>query len=131
MGFDSPCSVFFFCGSNILFKIFLSKIINFWIVASSIHVSEAYITTGLITLLCSLSLDRLVTNLLFRTFWFAKYALLQSAILSVICPSIVLSLFIMDPRYLNGFTCSRYVLSLLRLSVLVSFFQHFKYFVFS
>jgi hypothetical protein len=56
---------FSFVGPNILLQIFLSKIINFLIIASlSTHVSEAYITTGLITVLYSLSLDRLVTNLL-------------------------------------------------------------------
>ena len=59
----APC--FSFVGPNILLKIFLSKIINFLIIASlSTHLSEAYITTGVITVLYSLSLDRLVTNLL-------------------------------------------------------------------
>jgi hypothetical protein len=36
----------------------------------------------------------------------------------------------MDPRYLNCFICSRYVLSILILSVLVFFLEYFKYFVF-
>jgi len=39
-----------FVGSNILLKFFLSKPNNFWIVVSfSAHVSEAYVTTGLMT----------------------------------------------------------------------------------
>ena len=121
---------FSFVGLNILLKIFFSKIISFCFTAAlNTHVSEAYITTDLITVLYSLSLDCLVTNLLFRHFLFAKYALLPSAILSLICSSMGLLLFIMDPRYLNCFTCSRCILSVLRLWVLVSFFEHFKYFV--
>jgi hypothetical protein len=77
---------FFSCvGLNILLKMFLSKIISFWFIASlSTHVAEVYITTGLITVVYSISLDCLVTSLLFRHFWFAKYALLPSAILYLI-----------------------------------------------
>jgi hypothetical protein len=79
-------------GPNIILKIFLSKIISFWIIASlSTHVSEPYITTGLITVLYILSLNRLVNNLLFRNFWFSEYALLPSSILSLISSSMVLS----------------------------------------
>jgi hypothetical protein len=48
---------------------FLSKIINFLIIASlSTHVSEPHITTGIIIILYSLSLDRLVTNLFLEIF---------------------------------------------------------------
>ena len=62
----------------------------------------------LFIVLYSLSLDRLATNLLLRNFLFAKYALLPSAILSLISSSMELSLFIMDPRYLNCFTVNYY-----------------------
>ena len=63
---------FSFAGLNILLKILLSKTSNFWIMVSfSIHVSEAYVTTGLMTVLYNFNFEHLVTNLLLKNFWFA------------------------------------------------------------
>ena len=63
---------FSFVGPNILLKIFLSKTSNFWIMVSfSTHVSEAYVTIGLMTVLYSFNFELLVTNLLLKNFWFA------------------------------------------------------------
>ena len=52
-------------GPNIILRIFLSKTNSFWITVSfSTHVSEAYVTVGLIIVLCGVMFD---TNLIFHT----------------------------------------------------------------
>ena len=62
---------FSFAGPNILLKIFLSKTSNFWIMVSfSTHVSEAYVTIGLMTVLydwCH-SLSRILVTVISVTF---------------------------------------------------------------
>jgi len=63
------------------------------IVSFNIHVSHAYVTTGLITKKYNFSSAFLDKSLLGNIFLFAKKALFPTAILSFISFSIVLSVF--------------------------------------
>ena len=58
-------------------------------------------TNGLITVPYKCNFEYMVTNLLLKNFWFAWYALLPRAILSLISSSIELLSFMMDPNYLH------------------------------
>jgi len=63
---------FSFVGPNILLKNLLSKTSNFCTVVSfSTHVSEAHVTTGLMTVLYNFNFELSMTNLLLKNFWFA------------------------------------------------------------
>ena len=63
---------FSFVGPIILLKIFLSKTSSFWIMVSfSTHISEAYVTIGLMRVPYNFNFELLVTNLLLKNFWFA------------------------------------------------------------
>ena len=93
---------FSFVGPNILLKIFLSKTNNFLIIFSfSIHVSEAYVTTGLITVLYNFNFDCLVTNLLLNNFRFAQYAFVPRTILSLISSSIELLIYYFNANLIS------------------------------
>jgi len=78
-----------------------------------IHVSHAYVTTGLITEQYNFNFAILDISLLWNIFLFVKKALFPRAILSFISSSIVLSVFTDDPRYLNDLLvqilCFQYV----------------------
>jgi hypothetical protein len=64
------------------------------------HVSQAYVTTGLMILQYNFNFDFLETNLLLKKNWLAKYASFPSVILRWISSSIELTRFTVDPRYL-------------------------------
>jgi len=87
-------------------------------------------TNGLITVPYNCNFEYLVTNLLLKNFWFAWYALVPRAILFLICSSIELLSFMMDPNYLYCRTFSICKLLIFKFSVLISFFVHFRYLVF-
>ena len=63
-------------------------------------------TTGLITEKYNFSYAFLDISLLCSIFLFAKNALFPRAVLSFISSSILLSVFTVDPRFLNDLTCS-------------------------
>jgi len=87
-------------------------------------------TNGLITVPYNCNFEHLVTNLLLKNFWFAWYALVPRAILSLISPSIELVSFKMDPKYLHCRTFSICKLLIFKFFVLISFFVHCRYLVF-
>ena len=91
--FESPLSVAFCVGPNILLGIFLSNTNNFCLIFSvKTQHSEPYTTAGLIRALYNFVLVFLVIILLRSIFWFAKEARLPAVILSFISSSIRLSL---------------------------------------
>ena len=99
-----PFSLF---GQNIFLKTFLSKTISLLVMVSFIvHISHAYVTTGLITEQCNFNFAILDISLHWNILLFAKTALFPRAILSSISSSIVLSALTVEPRYLNYLTCS-------------------------
>jgi len=109
---------FSYVGPKIFLKISFSKTISLlFIVSFTIHVSHAYVTTGLITEKYNFSFAFLDKSLLWNISLFAKKTLFPRAILSCISSSIVLSVFTVDPRYLNYLSCSISLVSKLRLSL--------------
>ena len=80
----------------------------------STHVSEGYVTIGLMRVLYNFNFELLVTNLLLKNFWFAQYAFIPRVILSLTSSSIEIPSFIMDPKYLCCSTCSMYELSIFK-----------------
>jgi hypothetical protein len=76
------------------------------IVSFNIHILHAYVTTGLITEKYNFSFAILDMSLLWNIFLFAKKASFPRAVLSFISSSIELSVFTVDPSYLNDLTCS-------------------------
>ena len=100
------------------------------IVSSNIHVSLVYVTTGLITEKHNFSFAFLDISLLWNIFLFTKKALFPRAILSFISSSIVLSVFTVDPRYLNDLTCSISLFSIFMAFNWSCLLEHFRYFVF-
>ena len=72
---------FSYVGPNIFHKTFLSKNISLlFTVSFNIHVSHAYVTTGIITEKCNFSFAFLEISLLWNIFLFAKKALFPRAI---------------------------------------------------
>jgi len=69
-------------------------------VSFSTHVSKAYVTIGLMTVLYNFNFVHLLSNLLLKNVWFALYAFIPRDILPLTTSSIELQSFIMECRYL-------------------------------
>ena len=86
-------------------------------------------TTGLITEQYNFSFAFLDISLLCNIFLFAKKTLFPRSFLSFISSSILLSVFTLDPRYLNDQTCSISLFSIFMAFNWSCRLEHLRYFV--
>ena len=84
-------------------------------------------TTGPNTEKYNFSFAVLVMSLLWNIFLFAKKALFPTAVLSFISSSILLSVFTVNPRYLNDLTCSISLFSIFMAFNWSCLLEHFRY----